>query len=449
MALNFDGTDDYIAFTDNLGDGLTAFSYGCWFRQDVLEPADIIGRSQYSGSPQFRMFGWNLTVNATDLIANIEYDAQAGTDFLAATTNLVADVWNHGMITWSTTRRDIYLNGVSEDNDTTSRTNISTPTIDYDFVIGARDNDAPVINHFDGAISHVCLWNATLTAEEVAMLAAGAHPLKIRRDNIIFYVPLYDTNYTNDLSGVGSTGSVNSAPTTTDGPPIAPSSTDLPGGFFAAAAGAYVLNCDAGSYTVTGQDPALTVARKLLLDAGSYAVTGQDPALTKGTVLALDAGAYTVTGQAATLVAGRALALDAGAYIVTGQATTFTRGRTITLDAGSYTVTGQATTFTRGRTITFDAGSYTVTGQTTTLAAARVLALDAGSYAVSGQAITFISGYALSCDAGSYAVTGQTTALVIARQLALDAGSYVVTGLDATLTYTPVGGYEITLDTGS
>jgi len=102
----------------------------------------------------------------------------------------------------------------------------------------------------------------------------------------------------------------------------------------------YEITLDAGSYTITGHDVTLTVARQITLDAGSYTVSGLDVALTVDRQIALDAGAYTVTGKDATLSVSRLLELDAGAYVVTGKDAALTVARLIELDTGSYTITG-------------------------------------------------------------------------------------------------------------
>ena len=49
----------------------------------------------------------------------------------------------------------------------------------------------------------------------------------------------------------------------------------------------------------------------------------------------------------------------------------------------------------------------------------------------------------ISADQGSYTYTGQATDILIARLIAIAQGSYTLTGQDVTLTYTPIGAYEI------
>lgn len=64
---------------------------------------------------------------------------------------------------------------------------------------------------------------------------------------------------------------------------------------------AYTLTCDAGSFTLSGQDATLTKTSILVADAGSFSLTGQDATLALGRVLTAEAGSYALTGQDAGL----------------------------------------------------------------------------------------------------------------------------------------------------
>ena len=91
----------------------------------------------------------------------------------------------------------------------------------------------------------------------------------------------------------------------------------------AASAANYSLDCEAGSYSITGQTASLTATRLLTADAGSYSITGQAATLTVDRVLSADAGSYIYTGQDATLVytvpTAYSLNCESGNYVYTGQ----------------------------------------------------------------------------------------------------------------------------------
>jgi len=65
---------------------------------------------------------------------------------------------------------------------------------------------------------------------------------------------------------------------------------------------AYVLNVDAGSYSITGAPARLLASRQLNAGAGSYAISGKATGLLASRVLAAAPGAYVVTGNAVTFV---------------------------------------------------------------------------------------------------------------------------------------------------
>ena len=99
----------------------------------------------------------------------------------------------------------------------------------------------------------------------------------------------------------------------------------------------YSLLCDAGAFTLAGQDATLTYTAgtanyTLACDAGAYVLAGQDAALTytPGSAsvaysLLCDGGAYALAGQDATLTyvsnapVAYSLLCDAGAYSISGQ----------------------------------------------------------------------------------------------------------------------------------
>jgi hypothetical protein len=112
----------------------------------------------------------------------------------------------------------------------------------------------------------------------------------------------------------------------------------------------YTLTCDAGSYTITGQDATLLKTRIVVADAGAYTISGQDASVLVTHLLTADAGSYTISGQTASVLVGHVVTADPGAYSVAGQdaALTYTPagGYTLTCDAGSYVISGQDAAFT-------------------------------------------------------------------------------------------------------
>jgi len=69
-------------------------------------------------------------------------------------------------------------------------------------------------------VGHACYWDVILTAEEMAALAAGVNPMRVRRDALVVYVPLMGDHLAEVAQGLPVT--LISAPPTFDDPPVAP-----------------------------------------------------------------------------------------------------------------------------------------------------------------------------------------------------------------------------------
>ena len=85
----------------------------------------------------------------------------------------------------------------------------------------------------------------------------------------------------------------------------------------------YVLTCSTGSYSLSGKDATLVVARKLNASSGSYALSGQSATLKTNRSLIATRGDYSVSGKDAVLKVSRILVVDTGNYTIAGQDATF------------------------------------------------------------------------------------------------------------------------------
>lgn len=163
----------------------------------------------------------------------------------------------------------------------------------------------------------------------------------------------------------------------------------------AAAAGAYTLTAETGSFALAGNAAGLAASRQLAAAAGSFALAGIDAGLKRGYPLVASAGTFALTGQAAALKADRGLAAGAGAFALTG----IDVGLVYTPASGAYTLTA-------------DAGAFALTGNVAGLTVARKLSAAAGSFTIAGQDATLTrGGYRLVAEAGSFALAGPDVAL--------------------------------------
>ena len=112
---------------------------------------------------------------------------QGGTSGVATTSaGPSSNTWAHacGVFT-STTSRTAYINAGSSGTNTASVT-VGTPN---NVVMAARYSTT-LGAYLTGLIAEVGIWNAALTAAEIAALADGMTCDKVRPQSLVFYAPL-------------------------------------------------------------------------------------------------------------------------------------------------------------------------------------------------------------------------------------------------------------------
>lgn len=109
---------------------------------------------------------------------------------LTAGSVTVAGGWAHCAAVFSgTANRIAYLNGVAAGADTTGVTQNAFSEI----LIGAR-RLTTVGQFIGGEVAEVGVWNAVLSAAEIAALAARFRPDLIKPQNLVFYLDLIRTS---------------------------------------------------------------------------------------------------------------------------------------------------------------------------------------------------------------------------------------------------------------
>ncbi len=180
----------------------------CWFRLASNSLTDnLLGMWAAADSQSF-----NLEISNTNKIVNKIRDGVAGTIRATGATTITNGIWYHGCAVYtSATDRAVYLNGASEATSVTSVTPAGLDTSGVGVLNGT--------GFFDGRIADAAIWNAALSANEIAALAAGVSPLRIRRLSLAAFWPLYGyQSPEQDLVGANSLTLTNS-PTAAGGPP--------------------------------------------------------------------------------------------------------------------------------------------------------------------------------------------------------------------------------------
>jgi hypothetical protein len=110
----------------------------------------------------------------------------AGATFATSSVPATSNQWGHATGVFSAANsRLVYFNGANTGSNTVSNTTNNANAI----YVGARNANGVGL-FFNGDIAEVGIWNAALTAAEVASLAKGMTCDKIRPQSLVFYAPL-------------------------------------------------------------------------------------------------------------------------------------------------------------------------------------------------------------------------------------------------------------------
>lgn len=116
--------------------------------------------------------------------------ARAGADNsgIAVTTPAHSNnVWQHAAGVWtSDSSRAAFLNGGDKATNAVSKTPAG-----FDRLSIGRHGDSTPGTYMEGRIAEVGIWNVALSDGEIAILAKGVCPLRIRPHSLIGYYPLF------------------------------------------------------------------------------------------------------------------------------------------------------------------------------------------------------------------------------------------------------------------
>ena len=177
MAYEFLATSSRRLTTASTPVNSTPLTIACWYKHDIASVQDPL--SIASSTANY----FSISSRGNGLSVDFITNDGSGNIGARSTANAIVNSWNHACgVAASATSRTIYLNGGSSATNTTSK----TPTVSG-IVIGARFTTTA---SFTGGIAEVGIWNAALTAAEVASLAKGMTCDKVRPQSLVFYAPL-------------------------------------------------------------------------------------------------------------------------------------------------------------------------------------------------------------------------------------------------------------------
>ncbi|MDZ4250286.1 MAG: LamG-like jellyroll fold domain-containing protein [Candidatus Nanopelagicales bacterium] len=180
MPRDFDGSTQYL---ENLNAALTAApaTMACWFNRAAVGGGALMG---IGSSSVDEYFGINLLSTG-----KVRACTKSSTGISCSThdTVLTEGEWGHAAAVFaSASSRTAYFNGSAATTSTVSRTPASLDQMR----IGAI-SEKTLGAYFDGLLAHCAIWNVALTAEEIARLALGVHPVQVRPDALVCCPPIW------------------------------------------------------------------------------------------------------------------------------------------------------------------------------------------------------------------------------------------------------------------
>ena len=179
MAYEFNGTNQFLEVSAAVANRPCTMAVWAYL-DNVILPRDLVSVSSKTALSVLRL---NVNTDGQYRIAD-----QGNVNAVANGGTVSANVWNHyAGVFVSGSSRTPYTNGVAGAENTTTVAAI-TPTFTN---IGAfYAGTATAIQFMDGLIAEVGIWNAALTAAEIASLAKGTTCDKVRPQSLVFYAPL-------------------------------------------------------------------------------------------------------------------------------------------------------------------------------------------------------------------------------------------------------------------
>jgi hypothetical protein len=194
MAYGFvKASSQHLIVADNSAlDVTNSISVVCWVKRstDLTTEQQFITKYQSSGlkiDQRSYLLGVSPTSGNLFFILSSNGTGAAFTrrDSSTATSN----AWQHYCGTFSPNNYpNVYLNGSLSNGTAQGSLNTAIHSGTADLAIGGNSNGLG--GYVTGDIAEVGIWNAALTAAEIASLAKGMSCDKVRPQNLVFYAPL-------------------------------------------------------------------------------------------------------------------------------------------------------------------------------------------------------------------------------------------------------------------
>jgi hypothetical protein len=191
MARVFNGSSDYLEYGSGAVVTGTPLTMACWVRMAVATGINTLMNLAVTSNNtnHFKLMAEGGTVGDP-----IGFRCRAGGTEVRAdsTTGYAVGTWHHACgVAVSATDRRVFIDGGSKGTETTS----TTPSGLNVTRVGVGGGSS-LTNYCNGTIAEAAVWNAALSDEEIAILAKGLSPRRMRPASIVAYWPLWGTHST-------------------------------------------------------------------------------------------------------------------------------------------------------------------------------------------------------------------------------------------------------------
>lgn len=187
MSRLFDDASSQVLSVDTAAFTAYPFTMCCWFYSDTATVSQVlmmIGDKDTDNVNRWALQAMGAVAGDPIRFASLASSVASNAD---TSSGYSANTWHHACaVGSSSTNRTVYIDGGSSGTNVTS----STPALSDRTAIGAAYDSAPTA-YMSGMIAHAAIWNAALTAAEVASLSRGILPTSIRPASLIHYWPLW------------------------------------------------------------------------------------------------------------------------------------------------------------------------------------------------------------------------------------------------------------------
>jgi hypothetical protein len=180
MAYQFTAASSQHLSTASTPVSQPVFTLACWANVAANITGVLFGLSTTGGSDRHVLYCFSDRLRC--LSGTSAASAEA-----TATQNHPNNQWFHAAGVFSASNNRTVFQNASDS--ATNTTNISA-TQSNTILVGSRIFSGSLGTYLTGQIAEVGIWNAALTADEIASLAKGMTCDKVRPQSLVFYAPL-------------------------------------------------------------------------------------------------------------------------------------------------------------------------------------------------------------------------------------------------------------------